>query len=50
MVGKELITSVMDRHWVAIRCEATRVSEATPAIAEASKATCIYLSVQTFGL
>ncbi len=37
-----LITSVMDRRWVAVhvRCEASGASEATPAVAEASEATC----------
>ncbi len=31
---------VMYRHWVAIRCETSRMSEATPTVAEASEATC----------
>ncbi len=34
---------MMDIHWVALRCEASRASKATPAVAEASeasKATC----------
>ncbi len=34
-------TSMMDRHWVGIRCEASGVSEATPAVAETSEATCM---------
>ncbi len=29
--------------WVAVRCEASGASEATPAVAEASDATCIVL-------
>ncbi len=36
---------MMDRHWVGIQCEASGASEATPAVAEASKAskaTCNY--------
>ncbi len=30
---------MMNRHWVAVRCEASRASKATPAVAEASEAT-----------
>ncbi len=31
----------MDRHWVAVRCEVSGVSEAMPAVAQASEATYI---------
>ncbi len=37
----------MDRHWVAIRCEASGASEAMPTVAEVSKATCSYRACST---
>ncbi len=39
---------MMNRHWVGIQCEASGVSEATPAVAEASEATCMHITTQMY--
>ncbi len=47
LLGLAPITSMLDRHWVDVRCE---VCEATPAVAEvseASNATCLYILIGT---
>ncbi len=40
----------MHSAWVAIRCEASRASEATPTVAEASEDTCTQLLLQVASL